>query len=101
MSNQDYLQSFLKLCYLVCLSCWGYALAIFSIDLSDVNIISKVIQMGLPRGSILGPILFLIDMNNVLSRINTHSTQGFMFAVKKYLLNQYQINCTEMNFDVY
>ena len=35
--------------------------------------------------------------NNLLSRINTHSIQGFTFAVKNYLLNQYQINCTEMN----
>ena len=35
--------------------------------------------------------------NNLLSRINTHSIQGFTFAVKNYLLNQYQIDCTEMN----
>ena len=37
-------------------------------------------------------------LNNLLSRsMNTHSIQGFTFAVKKYLLNQYQINCSEMN----
>ena len=31
------------------------------------------------------------------SRINAHSIQGFTFAVKNYLLNQYQINCIVMN----